>query len=165
LNLAAKKFLTNTNWSWTETDCNKISFYKDDSNKFDVVSSSSSSPYTFTRTTAQNKIAPGLYKVQSFLTRNGEDVFVEQNLFTVLPNIAYDSNSMGQWTRIYQNLLEAYEQLSQSDSDEITLYDGTHVTYTDREKLLGRIQNAKLMMEIENGTKHSFNHKHYVRFS
>ena len=162
MNLAAKKFLTNTNWSWTETDCNKISFYKDDTNKFDVVSSSVSSPYTFTRTTAQNKIAPGKYKVQSFLTVNGEDTFVEQTVIVILPNISFDS-SLGEWETRYNYLKTAYDTLCQTPTSSISV-DGKTIQYEDRQKLLAALNYAEQRMKEETGEVSRGPKNYQVRF-
>lgn len=146
MNFTSITLITQTDWSFEETTANRIVLFKDLNNKLVLESESASSPYSFTADAARTKIAHGAYKWQAFL----DDVFVDRGVKNILPNLETD-DPRGEWTIIHENLMTAYKALSSREVDEITLYDGTHVSYIDLEKLEARITRAKIKMDKENG--------------
>ncbi len=147
MNLTSLKLVANTDWSWTETVCNRIVFFKDASNKFTLEGSGSAAPYTFSKP-AQN-ITAGKYLFQSFLN----NIFVGQGEITIYPNLATDEDPRLQWTRIYQNLMGAIEALSTKQAQTVNLFDGTQVTLDDLTKLIQRAKYAESKMNEENGRR------------
>lgn len=160
MEFTSQKLIVNSIWSLSETEANKIIFYKDPSNQFSIDLTGATAPYTATVAAEDNDKAPGAYLWQAFL----DGVFVDQGSITLLPNLETSTEPRGQWMRIYQNLMDAIEALSTKQTESVTLFDGTQVTYADLSKLIARAENAKVKMEIELGTRAAMNKKYLSRF-
>lgn len=162
MNLTSLKLIAKTNWSWLEAPTGylnsngytfKINFYKNASNSFSITGVNESDQWRMAITSAVNIYASGLYQWQAIATKDGLDTPVASGTITTQPNLADETDPRGVWTRIYQNLMGAYEKLSTKIASEVTLDDGTHVTYADLPDLIRRIKFAESKMNEETGRR------------
>ena len=148
MNFTSLKLIRKKAWSFTETTVNKIVFWKDRLNKLVLSSESPTAPYEFSLDDELTTINHGRYQYQAFL----DDELVSSGVVDVLPNLEFD-DPRGEWTIIYENLMGAYKKLSSREADTVTIYDGTSVSYTDRDTLIKQIRFAEQKMNTELGMR------------
>ena len=163
MNITSQKLIALTTWSWYEAPTGylpsdgytafKINFFKDSTNKFTItgVADVPNDHWDIDLASNLNIKASGLYQWQAIATKDGLDYVVASGTITIYPNLASETDPRGTWTRIYENLVDAYEQLSTKQAQTVNLYDGTQVTLLDLTDLENRIQRAKTEMEKEIG--------------
>ena len=161
MELTSLKLIARTNWSWLEAPTGylpadgytfKINFFKDATNKFTLTGVSEAGSWRMSITSANNTKANGYYQWQAIATKDSLDTVVASGTIVIYPNLASETDPRGPWTIIYQSLLTAYQSLVSKETSEVTLFDGTHVTYNEMDKLEARLERAKNKMDAENGS-------------
>lgn len=172
MNLTKLKLVAGTQWNWTEnlssypaTDYTlRISFYKNSSNTFTVVSAASGNTHEFDVAEIQNDVEAGSYIWQAIAVNNSthKKYIVNQGKIYISANLQTSEDPRGEWTTIHENLKTAYKELCKSPMATINI-EGKSYTYADREALLSQLLFAESKANAENGSGNT-NRIHKGRF-
>jgi len=171
LNISKQKLYAGAKWSWTESVSgypaslyDLIVYLKRATDAVIIITAvANGDDYTVEHPATSTSITSGDYSYQVRFVEKADPTNIkmyEVGVIHIYPDLATpDIDGRSPWMRIYENLMTAYEALSTKQTNQVTLYDGTNVTYNDLTDLLKRIHNA----EIKAGLKKA-NKKTYVRF-
>jgi len=112
-----------------------------------------------------SQAANGNYTYQAIIQDvNSNVVWAENGPIVFLPNIGAGQEDQSYWAGVLKSLQDAYARLSTRETKEVVLYDGTRVYYEDAEKLLVRINQAKMMLSKDQGNIQKTNNRYQAIF-
>jgi hypothetical protein len=176
MNLSAQKFVCQLKTTWSESFTQykssdytlSIAFKNGNFNMIATVTVQSDGTFlcVLDLSTASNKLfANGNYTYQAIIQDvDSNVVWIENGKVLFLPNISKGQEDKSYWAVILKSLQDAYARLSMRETKEVVLYDGTRVYYEDAEKLLVRINQAKMMLSKEQGNIQKTNNRYQAIF-
>jgi len=101
-------------------------------------------------------LSEGDYKYQARFTEIADTSNVtlyEEGIVHIYPDLATVTDARTYWMQIVENLKDAYKRLSTREMKEVTTYDGTRVTYEERNTLLKEIKTAEINAGIKKANR------------